>query len=64
MDMPLWLGILLIVITAGAGAVVSYLMFQKGKQKTIIILWFYNKLNKKTRNYELIYNFGGPLVAI
>ena len=35
MDMPLWLGILLIVITAGAGAVVSYLMFQKGKQKTI-----------------------------
>lgn len=35
MDMPLWLGILLIVITAGAGAVVSYLMLQKGKQKTV-----------------------------
>ena len=35
MDMPLWLGILLIVITAGVGAGVSYFMFQKGKQKTV-----------------------------
>ena len=35
MTMPLWLGILLIVITLVLGAGASYFMFQKGKQKTV-----------------------------